>query len=290
LIYGELNHTASWLSGDLWTELGASFSRTEDGDVPSALAIKSNAQRFYLRASVPVLRARDQSLWLGLTFDARHSDEDDPSGPNTDENTRVLRGSLTYTVLDAAGRNDILVELSQGIGALGASSNEDPFLTRPDGRPQFTKLRLDVSRLQKLAPGLDLLLSAAGQLADGPLVSAEEFGAGGARFGRAYDYSEITGDDGAAGSAEVRYTFQNVLETLASLQLYGFADTATIRNEGANPLTFRSASLSSAGFGFRLMPVAGLTANVEVARPLSREVAEEGNKNARVFVSLTAGW
>ncbi len=290
LVYGEINYASSWLAGDLWTELGASFSQTEDGELPSAVAVSGEAKRFYLRASVPILRARSQSLWINMLFDARETAEDDPVGPDTDEHTRVLRAGLTYTVLDGGGRNDITLEVSQGLDVFGASSNGDAFLTRPDGRPQFTKLRLEASRLQKLGPGLDVLFSAAGQLADGALVSAEEFGAGGARFGRAYDYSEITGDEGAAGAVELRYTFQNVFDTLPSLQLYAFADAATVRNEGTDPSALRSASLSSSGLGIRLAPVVGVSASVEVAKPLSREVAEESDKNARVFLSLLAGW
>ena len=289
LLYGEINYASQWLAGGLWTELGASFSQTEDGELPSSIGVSSEAKRFYLRGSVPVLRARRQSLWINMLFDARETEEDDPIGPDTEEHTRVLRAGLSYTVLDTGGRNDVMLEISYGLDAFGASSNGDVFLTRPDGRPQFTKLRLDASRLQTLGPGLDVLFSASGQLADGPLVGAEEFGAGGARFGRAYDYSEITGDEGAAGAIELRYTFLNVFGVVPSLQLYAFADAATMRNEGDSS-GLESASLSSTGLGFRLAPVVGVSANVELAKPLSREVAEEGDRDVRAFFSLSAGW
>jgi hemolysin activation/secretion protein len=193
-------------------------------------------------------------------------------------------------VTDAGGRNDFSLEVSQGIDVFGASSNGDPFLTRPDGRPQFTKLRLDASRLQKLAEDFDVLFSASGQVADGALVSAEEFGGGGARFGRAYDYSEITGDEGAAGAVELRYTFQNAFGVVPSLQLYAFADAATIWNEGSDPSVIAHARVSSSGLGLRAAPFAGVTASVEIAKPLSREVAQEGDRNPRAFFSLSVGW
>lgn len=290
LLYGEINYASSWFAGALWTELGASFSTTEDGELPSSLGVSSDARRFYIRASIPILRARTQSLWINLLVDARETEEDDPVGPDVDEHTRILRSGVTYTVVDAGGRNDVMLELSQGLDAFGASSNGDPFLTRPDGRPQFTKLRLDASRLQRLAEGLDVLFAVSGQVADGALVSAEEFGGGGARFGRAYDYSEITGDEGAAGAVELRYTFQNVFDALAGLQFYAFIDAATVWNEGNDPSALESASLSSSGFGVRLTPVVGVTASAEVAKPLSREVAEEGDRNLRAFFSLSAVW
>lgn len=284
LLYGEFNYASMWLSGDLSTDVGASFSKTQDGEMPSSLAADGDAQRYYARASVPLLRSRAQSLWIAALFEVRETRENDPVAPDTREHTRILRGTVNYNVTDAGGRNDLSLEVSKGLDAFGASHNGDPCLTRPDGRPQFAKLRIDASRLQKLGEGLDVLFSVSGQLSDGALVGAEEFGGGGARFGRAYNYSEITGDEGAAGAVELRYTLQQVFGVLPSLQLYAFADAATIWNEGAEE------SLSSTGLGLRLAPVAGVSASVEIAKPLSREVAEEGNRNLRAFFSLSAGW
>ena len=72
----------------------------------------------------------------------------------------------------------------------------------------------------------DISLFVAGQHADGGLVSAEEFGAGGARYGRAYDYSEISGDDGAAAAIELRHTWANIAGWLKSLQALCLRSTA----------------------------------------------------------------
>ena len=130
----------------------------------------------------------------------------------------------------------------------------------------------------------------AGQLADGALVAAEEFGGGGARFGRAYDYSEIVGDDGIAGAAELRWNWRNAFEAVAYLQLYAYVDAVRIWNIGADPFQNNDASLSSAGGGLRVIPIAGVLASLEVAKPWSRDVAAEGDRSPRIFVSLSLGW
>jgi hemolysin activation/secretion protein len=284
ILYADLNYAHAWAKGELWTEFGASISRTHDGSVPSILGERSDTDRLYGRVTIPIVRTRAQSLWTGLLLDARHS-EQPLSG--VDEDTRVLRATATYTLVDGPTRADALLELSQGVDAFGASENRDADLSRADARAQFTKARLDVSLLRKMSPQWDLLLMAAGQWADGALVASEEFGGGGARFGRAYDYSEITGDHGIAGGAELRWTSALAL---ASFQVFGFADAARVWNIGSDPAQVGDADLTSAGGGLRLLPFGGVSASVEVAKPVSRDVAAEGDRSPRVFVTISGTW
>ena len=200
LLYGDLNYARAWVGGAFWTEFGASASHSRDGDGPPILAPVSEVERIYGRVTVPVLRARTQSLWTHLAFDVRGTELYDPLGPDNDEVTSIVRGSANYNVTVGDTRGDAMIELAHGLDVFGASQNGDPALTRADARPQFTKVRLDATVQHKFSDRWEFALMAAGQLADGALVAAEEFGGGGARFGRAYDYSEIVGDDGVAGA------------------------------------------------------------------------------------------
>lgn len=290
LTFGDVNYARAWSQGLVWTEIGASASHARDGGRPAILASVSEVERFYGRVTVPILRARAQSLWTHLAFDARDTEEYDPLGPDADEATRVLRVSANYTLTVNDTRGDAMVELSQGLNAFGASENSDAALTRFDGRPQFTKVRLDASAAHKFSDRWEFALSGAAQAADGALVAAEEFGGGGARFGRAYDYSEIIGDTGIAGSAELRWNWRNAFDAFAYLQLYAYADAVRTWNIGADPFQPDDESLSSAGGGLRVTPVAGVQANLEVAKPWSRDVATEGDRSPRIFVSVSLGW
>jgi hemolysin activation/secretion protein len=290
LLYGDLNYARAWVDGAFWTEFGASASHSRDGALPPILAPVSEVERVYGRLTVPILRARAQSLWAHLAFDARGTELYDPLGPDADEATRIVRGSANYTLIVGDTRGDAMVELAHGLDVFDASENGDAALTRADGRPQFTKVRLDATVQHKFSDRWELALMAAGQLADGALVAAEEFGGGGARFGRAYDYSEIVGDDGIAGAAELRWNWRNALNAVAHLQLYAYVDAVRIWNIGADPFQNDDASLSSAGGGLRVTPIPGMLATIEATKPWSRDVAAEGDRSPRIFVSLSVGW
>jgi hemolysin activation/secretion protein len=289
LVYADLNYGYRWLGGALWTEVGASLSRSRDGGDPGDTRSNSDAERLYATASLSLIRSRAHSLSAGITLDIRENDSFEPVGGETSERTRVLRGTLSDGFTIDKTRVDLSLEVAHGIDGLGASPNGTPAMSRIDSRPQFTKGRLDASIVQKLIYQFDLALNAAGQIADGALAASEEFGAGGARFGRAYNYSEIIGDRGIAGALELRWTEINPFNLFPSLQLYAFGDAAHIWNEASDPTAPQSASLTSAGLGLRLSPLPGVLASVEWAKPLSRDVAEQGDRDGRVFVSLSAG-
>jgi hemolysin activation/secretion protein len=283
LFFADIGYGRAWFGGSLLTEVGVSTSRSSSGD-PFPVFV-SESDRRYARAIMPVLRSREQSLWAKLQLDARDTQVVIADGTICPENTRVLRGSLSYTLVKGATRSDVTLEVSQGIDALDASQNGETNLSRGDGRPQFTKARVDATITHKLFANLDIAASGAGQWADGALVASEEFGVGGARFGRAYDYSEIVGDQGVAGAIELRWSWKKLNDWLSLLQLYAFADAGRIWNNGTP-----SDSLSSAGGGVRVGVAPGLSATVELAKPLSRDVLSQGDRDARVFVSLSAGW
>lgn len=75
---------------------------------------------------------------------------------------------------------------------------------RFDASPNFTHFNLDVSHTLELPKGVQLYGKVQGQLADGPLVSSEQFSLGGLDTVRGYLESEALGDDGVAGTLELR--------------------------------------------------------------------------------------
>ncbi|MGF6337130.1 hemolysin activation/secretion protein [Bradyrhizobium sp. i1.8.4] len=70
--------------------------------------------------------------------------------------------------------------------------------------PSFTHLNLDVSHTQELPEGFQLYGKVQGQIADGPLVSSEQFSLGGLDTVRGYLESEVLGDNGAVANLELR--------------------------------------------------------------------------------------
>lgn len=256
----------------------------------ASLALSGDATHFGAGVTHPVLRLRDQSFWLGGAFDVQQSEQSQQGVRQFDDQLRVLRLHGLYLADDGwGGSNSVNVEASQGLDALGASQPGGSELSRPNGRPDFTKFTGTAIRQQHLFGGFYLRLSAAGQKAAEPLLVSEQFALGGTQFGRAYDPGEIAGDDGAAGSAELRYVGLVDNSAIRSYEVYTFYDLGTVWNMGVSDGTQRQ-SLASAGVGVRVALQRGLSAGLEVADPLTRTVAAESGKPVRVFASISLGF
>jgi len=100
--------------------------------------------------------------------------------------TTLLNASLTYNVRP------------------GSSSPTDFDNKRFNASANFTHLNADVSHTQELPQGFQLNGKVQGQVADGPLVSSEQFSVGGFDTVRGYLESETLGDNGVVGNVELR--------------------------------------------------------------------------------------
>jgi hemolysin activation/secretion protein len=256
----------------------------------ASLALAGDATHVGAGVTHPVMRLRDHSLWLGGAFDVLQSEQSQQGIRQFDDQLRMLRLHGLYLADDGwGGSNSLSVEASQGLDALGSSRPGASDLSRANGRPDFTKVTGMVMRQQHLLGGWYLRLSAAGQKAAEPLLVSEQFALGGTQFGRAYDPGEIAGDDGAAGSAELRYVGVVESNVIRSYEIYGFYDLGAVWNMDVSDATRRQ-SLASAGVGLRLALRHNLNCSLEIADPLTRTVAAESGKPVRVFASLSWGF
>ncbi|WP_407181344.1 ShlB/FhaC/HecB family hemolysin secretion/activation protein [Bradyrhizobium sp. STM 3562] len=103
-----------------------------------------------------------------------------------DKSTTQMNASLTYNLRTPS------------------SSLQEFDNKRFNASPNFTHFNLDVSHTQELPEGVQLYGKVQSQLADGPLVSSEQFSLGGLDTVRGYLESEVLGDNGVAGSIELR--------------------------------------------------------------------------------------
>jgi len=268
----------------------ASHSEVDAGYIYASDDLGSRSTRGLLGIAYPVLRSRDHNLSLYGKLDVINQRQDYGDVRNFDDRLRVLRFGTEYYLNDSLdGQNAITAELSRGLDILGASDGQyggqsrQP--SRADGHVAFTKLTLNASRRQKLGDKWAVLLSLSGQKSDERLLSNEEYYLGGAQFGRAFDSGEISGDDGAAALVELQYGEFLSWKYLDSYQVYGYYDFGIVWETSATDFNGRT-SLSSAGGGLRLGFTKSVYGGVEVAKPLNRVVANEGDKGPRVFFYL----
>lgn len=269
--------------------VGGSVTSTEPGLDLGAFEIRGLARAMNFEVSHPFVRSRNTNLFGALKFNYLDSTRKDNLGlGDTVDQLRVARAAGTYQFTDSLiGINTFNVEASKGLDIFGASDEGDANMTRAAGDPQFYKSTLEISRLQRINGMFDVYVSAFGQMSPDNLLASEEMGLGGLAYGSAYDSSEITGDEGIAGRFELRAN--NPVSTPAdTLQVYGFYDIGKVW-DGDNVLPEdRQRSLASAGAGVRANMNENFAATFEAAKPLTRDVGTEGNRDTRFFGSLTA--
>ena len=288
LLYGQFSYEQPL--GHAGTVLRASVagSRIDAGGDLARQDTEAASLRIEATARHPLVLSRRLSLHLHGWLEYIELEEERFEQTNFDDSLRVFRLRGDFAAQDGwGGANFLTVEASQGFDVLGASEEEDPDLSRADGDGTFTKFRFDAVRRQEIWGPIDLRLAAEAQIALDPLLSFEEFNLGGSRFGRAFDFGELSGEDGVAGSIELRYGKKTTLGILDDYQVYGFYDIGAVWNRNAGDKVSRD-TLASVGGGLRLGFLQGVGASLELAKPLNREVDSTNDNDLRAFFSLMA--
>lgn len=269
------------------------YSDTAPGFDIAFLDPKGYAAVLGTTVSHPFIRTRHENLNGFARFDYQNTGTSNNLGVKTKDNIRSLRIGGNYELLSKAlgtSVNTVSAQLSRGLDIMGASDQGDLDLSRPSGNPQYTKFEVEFSRLQNLRAGLNALVAVKGQRASGALLSSEEFGLGGmtSGYGRGYDPSEITGDHGLAGKAELQWS-PAVLSRgpVQGAQVYAFYDVGSVWDDDATVASDERLSLASTGLGFRA-GLGAFTAHATAAVPLTRDVGVEADTDPRLFFSVAA--
>ena len=182
------------------------------------------------------------------------------------------------------------VGLNFSVRGLGNSQQEfadKRFLAQPN----FAALHADIKHLQKLPQNWGLEARLAGQLASGPLISAEQFAVGGADSVRGYTESNSLGDNGVLASLELRAPpFQKYFKDyIKEAYGYGFVDGGYVRTISALPNQIASANLLSTGVGVKLKAIKGVSADLDFAHAL-HDAGEVKDGDNRLHFKLGYEW
>jgi hemolysin activation/secretion protein len=212
-----------------------------------------------------------QSLSLGVDF--KHFDQNVLLGASN------VAAPITYVPInavyslqseDAHGSAKFSLGLTAGTRGLGSDTAAFEN-ARFDAQPNFVHVNLDVHLTQALGHGVELAERFSGQLTDQPLVSSEQFSAGGFTSVRGYLQSEAIGDDGVSGSLELRSpSLAPLIARYADdLRFYGFFDGSALWVLDPLPQQAFYFNLYSAGLGLRFDVLKYLKGDVAVAIPLT---------------------
>jgi len=132
----------------------------------------------------------------------------------------------------------------------------------------FGRATWALGRTQALGSSMSAVISMSGQWAQKNLDNGQKFSIGGASSVRAYRSGVLSGDSGAFGSFELRYTLPTpqALEQTGTWQLAAFIDGATVQtNQSPWSSGSNEASLSSAGLGLNWQGSKGVSGRMFIA-------------------------
>ena len=268
--------------------IGASalYSEVRPGDDRRLLNDNTVTDAFELHGSIVPLQSQRSSLVLTAAAAFSNVRENDVLGSVYDDHIRTVSLTSDYRLQDGFGGNNfVTLSWRQGLDIFGASHFGDNLLSRNGASPDFSVLDFWFTRYQTLTDAWSVKLSMASQTASGPLFTSQQFYLGGAAFGRGYGAAEISGDNGLAGSVELRFDQSLNWRYLAGYQLYSFFDAGAVWNDGYG--IGDGLALTSAGGGVRFFIWDGLQADVGVAFPLSYRAPDNSTRSARLLFSLS---
>ena len=283
---GEISHQHCFGSSGLVGKARFLYGRTRPGDVLTPLDLEGEQLEAEVQLEYPLKRTRRLSIWVNGGFEYRNVKNEVLGGAATlsDDKLRIAAIGARVLERDSLGYTEGLIEVRQGLDVLGASDSNHDLTSRFDGKNDFTLLRLEINRDLQLTHGFSLFLKGAGQVSKDALLASEEFNAGGSTFGRGFDPSEITGDHGIGGTAELRYTNQFQIKGYQTgYQVYGFTDAAKVFNKGDGQPD--SDQLVSVGGGVRLDLPLDIQLGGEVAVPL-QELKRNDERNVLFLFNI----
>ncbi|RRJ96961.1 ShlB/FhaC/HecB family hemolysin secretion/activation protein [Opitutaceae bacterium TAV4] len=193
---------------------------------------------------------------LSIGIDYKHYDQTLTVTGNPDDIATPITYwplGLNYS-LTRFGKN-ATTQLNAGLNfhLRGMGSGPEEFDARRSGADgSYIYFRGDLSQTRELGGDWQLYGTVMGQLSSQPLVSGEQFGAGGLGTVRGYLESEALGDNGIAFSAELRTPPLTLGKRLDEWRFYVFAEWAGLTLNDPLPDQDSRFQLASIGAGTRL--------------------------------------
>ncbi|WP_345252078.1 ShlB/FhaC/HecB family hemolysin secretion/activation protein [Pigmentiphaga soli] len=290
LNYGRASYEAPLGQDGLRLGLGVSRVRYELSGPLAALGAQGRATVFDASLNYPLIRQRNQNLFLRAGLDQKDLKDDlDAYAYTADKRVRGLGLGWSWELRDSLlgggywastgtlyrGRLDIQDDLTRALdqGALGYHTEGG-----------FTKLTWQFSRLQAIAARHTLYVSVGGQFASRNLDASEKLALGGARAVRAYPSSEMLMDDGVIGTIEWRWA---ATEDLTPYLFYdagrGKLAHSPLPTDGDN-----TRSMQGYGVGAVWSRPGNFSVNVSLAwrNNSPAPVTDGGDRKPRIFVQM----
>ncbi|MDT8383296.1 MAG: ShlB/FhaC/HecB family hemolysin secretion/activation protein [Gammaproteobacteria bacterium] len=168
--------------------------------------------------------------------------------------------------------------MSSGFGVRGLVNDAQAFEDkRSQSQPNYLFLRAGVTHSRALFAGTRLQLEMEGQWANSPLISNEQYAAGGVATVRGYHESQALGDDAVRGRVEwlipslLKSSTGDKAVSASGIDGLLFWDGAALHVQQALPGTDAHTELASVGLGLRMNRASTWEVNLDWAKALKAE-------------------
>lgn len=225
----------------------------------SSAGYKGTADTAGLDLSYPLVRSQLQNLNLALSYDSKRFDNWSSAASMSNYRLSVYNLTLSGNQFDnwgGGGANTASVGLAQGNVNLDGSVNQSADAEGANTHGRFTKLNLNLSRLQSLTADLSWFVAASWQAANQNLDSSEKMYLGGVNGVRAFPTSEGGGTAGRTLTNELRQRLDDRL-TLTAFYDYGhvkefYNNQRLVADSAGNTLNSSLNSYALKGWGLSL--------------------------------------
>ena len=286
--------------GPYGTRLGASATAFdyELGKEFEVLQANGEGQVYTLYALHPFLRTRNANFFVQAGVEHKNLEDRIDSVGTVEERKinaaklgvvgdfrdRLLSGGLnSYAATITAGDLDISPAAVEAADAAPG--------TGPNTSGSFSKLNVDLRRLQRISDSFNLLLAYSGQLASKNLTAAEKMSLGGPNGVRAYPVGEAPGDSGHLLTAELRFIVPGFQVFGGDLTFSTFIDHGQVDTledpTAADPTRNRNKrSITGAGLGVSLGREGNFLVRAHIASPLDNEtpISDTKERDPRVWI------
>jgi len=272
-------------------DIFGSFSKTisKPGFTLEPNEIISESFAWQLGAAWTPLRQRMQNFTLTGSLNSQDVETDILGQALTRDYIRTASLNALLNITEASrAKNIFQLTFTQGLSVFGASDKGDLNLSRAEADPNFSKIEFLYQRDQVINNQFLLTGLIQGQKSDSPLFSSQEFGYGGPHVGRAYDGSEIAGDNGLSALLKIQYMNMPVKNNLKFIPL-AFYDIGKVWNIDDGQID--QVSASSAGIGLEFFNqkynyFGSLGLAVPLTKNIETPIYGQNNRNPRLSFQL----
>jgi hemolysin activation/secretion protein len=274
LTYGRLSYSLPLTASGLRGSATYSGVRYEMGEQFAALGIEGEVVNYEGALSYPWLRSRQRNVFFGLGFRRTESSQTVLGRVERADEINLFSANVqgNWVHADSAVSN-----------AYAAFTSNGRHSTRPlQQDAQRAKLEVDVNHLRAASKTWDLYLRGFFGVSAERLADTEKFSFGGPDSVRGYMPSELRGDQGYLGTAELRRQFM-LVNVPAVFSVFYDAAAAKAKGFGGTD------SIRSVGVGINAYPHNHLRVRVEYAHGTSERRSADGERH-NVWLLLSASF